>query len=277
MGYHRDTILVQLPSGPNPLYDQGLTLIHPYFGEVKRFNHMYNNYWNKYSDKIKNSLQIILVDDHGIPPIHSLMKDRDCDFNLEIYRISDDLKYNTAGALNVGSIESDTEFILQMDSDCAIEPDMMDKLMRVAPEYGYLYKFRRNRITNDPERKKLTRWLPCANLLHKQMFREVNGFDEDFTGSRSGGYGFFDNHFDHKILEAGYARAVIDGIVVTEYMETLVEDKPVGPLGVGVYRTNDQNQINKKLYRAKQKDPTLNNPNILNFRYEKVYEQIRVI
>ena len=273
MGNNRSTILVPPPlSAGRSLYDQELTLIHPYFGEARRFNFMYDTYWSRYPDAIKNKLHIIIVDDCGTPPIHELMRGRSCDFNLAIFRILDDLKYNTAGALNVGSIEARTDFILQMDSDCALEADMLHNLMMASPRTDHLYKFRRNRITENPDRKRLTRWLPCANLMHKDVFRAVGGFDEDFTGSRSGGYGYFDNHFDYKVLRKGFQRAVIDGIVVTEYMEGLVEDKAVGPLGVGVYRTDKQNAINRRLYRAKQRDPLLNNYDILRFNYEKVYD-----
>jgi hypothetical protein len=271
VGNNRRTSLVAPPKGDRPLFEQGLTLIQPYFGEVKRFNFMYDRYWSAYPRSIKDKLHIILVDDCGTPPIHELMQGRVCDFNLSIFRITDDLKYNTAGALNVGSIEAKTDFILQMDSDCALEARELYTLMLCSPLNGHIYKFRRNRITDNPERKALTRFLPCANLLHKDVFAGVGGFDEDFTGSRSGGYGFFDNHFDWKIRENGGIIAVIDGIVVTEYMEGLVEDKPTGPMGVGVYRTNDQNRINKQLYRAKQRDPSLNNYTILRFDYEKVY------
>jgi hypothetical protein len=190
---------------------------------------------------------------------------------LSIYRITDDLQYNTAGALNLGSTEAKTDFIFHMDSDCAIEVDMMDRVMKLKPEKNFIYKFRRNRITDDVDRKKNVRWLPCANLLHKDVYNAVGGFDEDFTGSRSGGYGFFDNHFDHKILQKGFIRAVIDGIIVTEYMESLNEDRATGPLGVGVHRTGDQNKTNKRLYRHKQMDASLNNYDILRFKWEKVY------
>jgi len=272
----KDICLASIPlGGARALFDQGLTIIHPYFGEEKRFNFMYDKYWTAYSEKIRRKLQVILVDDCGTPPIHTLLNNRDCNFNLTIYRIIDDLKYNTPGALNVGSVEAKTDFIFHMDSDCALEEDMLDTLMQQAPLHGWMYKFRRNRITENPDRKRLTRYLPCANLLHKDLFTVVRGFDEDFTGSRSGGYGFFDNHFDYKILKAGFKRAVIDGIIVTEYMESLVDDaKPVGPLGVGVHRTDTDNETNRYLYRRKQSSPELENPEILRFTYEKVYERI---
>lgn len=55
-------------------------------------------------------------------------------------------------------------------------------------------------------------------------------------------------------------------------MESFVEvNKPVGPLGIGVYRTNDHHKINRKMFRDRQRDSSLNNYNILRFNYEKMY------
>lgn len=276
MGRTNNEIRLVVPplGGDKPLYEQGLTIIHPYFGEVKRFNFMYENYWSKYPQAIKDKLTILIVDDFGTPPIHTLMSGRSPDFKLVIWRIMDDLKYNTPGALNLGSVKAETNQIFQMDSDCAMETDMLDSLMKLAPLPLHMYKFRRNRITNDPKKKLLTRYLPCANLMDKQTFECVGGFDEDFTGSRSGGYGYFDNHFDFVARKkAIIGRAVIDGIIVTEYLESLVENKPTGPQGVGVHRTTFDQKVNRKLLRAKQTAyPVMDNKEILRFKYEKVYE-----
>lgn len=275
MGRTNNEIRLQVPplGGTVPLYEQGLTIIHPYFGEKKRFNFMYDTYWSRYPQKIKDKLSILIVDDCGTPAMHDLMKGKECDFNLTIWRITDDLKYNTPGALNLGSVKAETNYMFQMDSDCAMEADMLDRLMEMSPMPNHIYKFRRNRITDNPEKKKLTRYLPCANLLDKEAFNLVGGFDEDFTGSRSGGYGFFDNYFDWRARKAAtIGRCVIDGIIVTEYLESLVETKEVGPTGVGVARTTDHQKINRRLYRAKQNNEVPFNPEILRFRYEKTFE-----
>ena len=274
MGGRKNISLVKVPlGGDKTLYELGLTLVHPYFGEKKRFVYMYDNYWSKYPQNIKDKLHIVLVDDCGTPAIHTLMSGRKCDFNLTIFRITDNLKYNTAGALNVGSVEASTDFILQMDSDCVLDLEMMGKLMQTDPMLNWMYKFRRKRITDDPNLRRTDRYLPCANLLHKDVFKAVHGFDEDFTGARSGGYGYFDNHFDHKVLAQKFRRAVIDGIIVTEYMESLVEPgESTGPLGVGVHRTARHNEINRSLYRRKCNGLVPENHSILRFKYEKVYE-----
>jgi len=277
MANNKEITLKQLPlGGDKTLYECGLTIVHPFFGEIKRFNTLFDNYWSKYPEKIKDKLHIIVVDDYGTPPIHDLLPGRVCDFNLTVFRITENLKYNTPGALNVGSVEAKTDFIFHLDSDCVLEPNMMDKLMTADPLPNYMYKFRRNRITDNPDRKRLTRYLPCANLLHKNIFTTVGGFDEDFTGSRSGGYGFFDNHFDYKVRMQGFCKSVIDGIIITEYMESLNEPGvKTGPLGVGVHRTEQQQGVNLQLFGAKKANPLLNNSNILRFQYKKVYEHKR--
>lgn len=279
MGDRNGISIKKLPlGGEKNFYELGLTIVHPFFGEIKRFNMLYDNYWSKYPDKIKDKLRIIIVDDHGTPCIHDLMKGKTCDFNLTILRINEDLKHNTPGALNLGSVETKTDYMFHLDSDCTLEPDMMDKVMQIDPLPNYIYRFRRNRITDNPQRKRNTRYLPCAHILHKNIFTTVKGFDEDFTGARSKGYGFFDNHFDWKVREAGFCRAVISNIIVTEYMESLnTEGQETGPLGVGVHRTSVEENINRRIYERKVKNIALNNPKILRFTYKKVYENERTV
>lgn len=264
----RHTIVVQPPIGGSvrTLYGKGLTIVHPYYGEEARFNYMYDNYWSKYPDNIKSTVRIFIGDDCGSPSVANMMRGRCPDFDMRIFRITDNLKYNTPGALNLASTHVNTDYMLQMDSDCVMDTENLDKLLKCAPSPNHFYKFRRKRITADPVKAAYTRWLPCANLLNKQAFQAVHGFDEDFTGERSGGYGFFDNHFDHKLLKAGYKRAVIDGIIVTEYMEQFATDSN-GPLGVGVFRTEGHQRTNKRLYRAKQRGDVPESKEMLRFNW----------
>lgn len=279
----KDIVAVEPPlDGKKSLYEAGLTLIHPFYGEVDRFKQLYHDSWVKYNPEIKKNLRIILADDCGEPPIHKAVQSevKDKDLNISVYRIKKNLRYNTAGALNLGCTMAETDFILMMDNDCTFLPDDMHKVMQLKPSDGWLYKFRKNRITSDPHLKANTRYLPCTNLLHKNVFNTIGGFDEDFTGEYSGGYGYFDCHFDHKLIhQFGFNRGCVLGIIATEYMNDIVPGKESNTSDrlaniKKTERSKEHMVINRKLYRAKQKDPKLNNYNILRFEWEKVYATV---
>ena len=278
MGSNRDPIVtVEQPlTGSVSLYEAGLTLVQPFYGEVDRLKRLYYDSWTKYSKEIKNKLRIILVDDCGTPAIHETVANINIDSNLyiKVFRITNNLRYNTAGALNLGCTNASTDFILMMDNDCTFLPAEMHKVMQLRPLDGWLYKFKRNRITNDPKLKAINRYLPCTNLLHRNVFTAVGGFDEDFTGEYSGGYGYFDCHFDYKVLQKLFTRGCVHEVIVTEYMDAV--DPNVTGTGLKnvkkVERSEGHMRMNKSLYRKKQNNHSLNNYEILRFPWEKVYE-----
>jgi hypothetical protein len=241
----------------------GLSLVHPFWGEAKRFDIQFEN-WVKFSKNAKNKLEIIIIDDHGDPPIHTLLtsnKLKYLDFTLLVYRITDDLKWNTPGALNLGFTVASNSWTLIMDSDCMFMPDVMDNVLDLNPSEGTVYKFDRIRIEKDRTYEK--RWLTCTMLMHKRQFWGLNGFDEDFTGAWSGGYGFFDNDFDRR---RGGSRnwGVVEGIRATEYMHDLVGrvDRDHGK----------HHRINRTIMTDKAMDRIPQNNHILNFAWEKVFD-----
>ncbi len=253
--------------GTVSLYEKGLTLIHPFFGEEQRFRLLVDN-WIKYPQAIRDKLKLIIVDDHGTPSIESLlttkMKDSLKGINLSVYEIQDDLKHNTPGALNLGMMVADTEWILIMDSDCTFLPEAMHDVMEYKPMDDWLYKFDRLRITDNEHWAKNERFLPCTMLLRKQIFLEINGFDEDYTGARSGGYGFFDNDFDHKIQLSKYnSGRVQTNILATEWMSDVCGDF--------VPRTYEEDRINRRLYYEKIEGRIPYNNEMLRFAWRKVY------
>lgn len=262
-------IAIKRPMVGPSLYELGLTVVHPFFGEKKRFEMLFNN-WTMYDPKIKDKLNIIVVDDHGTPPIHELMTPaykKHCDLNLDIMRINKNLKYNTPGALNLGIISAKTEYILIMDSDCTFSPEEMHNVMELRPDPKWNYKFPRKRVTNDAHWKLNDRYLPCTMLFNKDLFLKVNGFDEDFTGEYSKGYAYFDNHFDRKVTKYGYHFGVVNWISATEYMDDVVGDR--------VVRTRNDEVINKKLMYDKMNGVVEESKLMLRFPWELMFHNRR--
>lgn len=257
-----------LTTGKADLWDLGLTLIHPFFGEEKRFEIQYDN-WMKLPTEVKDAIKIIVVDDCGKPAMHELMtpsKVKRCDLNLSIFRITDDIRYNTAGALNLGIMMADTAWTLIMDSDCLFEGPEFQKLMTICPDKNWVYKFDRNRITENAHWKKNTRYLPCTMLQHKDIFLDINGFDEDFCYKTRGGYAFFDNHYDYKFQQK-YKWAIIKDIIATEYMDDYVGER--------IQRSKAEEQINKKLMYEKIEGRASLSTDMLRFSWERMFHNVR--
>lgn len=254
----------EVTDGPDRLYDVGLTLIHPFHGEDQRFE-LHWNHWVHLPEILRNKLKIIVVDDHGTPSIESLITDEkkeQINFDFSLYRITDDLKWSTPAALNLGLMSADTPWTLIMDSDCLFEAEEFAKVFALKPWQEIGYKFERKRITTDPHLAKTTRYLPCTILQHKDIFLAVNGFDEDFIGTNSGGYGFFDNHYDSKVYDAGFRQRYLTEPIVTEYMQDQV--------GLKVQRRTQDMDTNRRLMYQKWNDEVPNNMKILNFNWKRI-------
>ena len=269
-------------TGDKTLRELGLTLMHPFFGEEKRLLKLFE-ILDAWSDDLKDNVQIILIDDHGTPSVKDMISDKTMDYNLSVYRIQDDLKFNTPGALNLGMMLAATPWILTMDSDCTFEPDVMQKLLDFKPEQKNVYHFFRNRITDDPKKIGNVRVLPCTLLLHKDAFIEVNGFDEDYTGEWSTelmkhvpgyensadveGYATFDNAFMSSVDVAGYGRIHQRGYIVDEWMPDKV--------GTKVLYSFRETLFNKRLFRAKLNGFLPFSTDMLRFKWKRVMHNIR--
>lgn len=247
------------------LRDLGLSLIHPFYNDKARLRYHIAN-WKQYSPEVMRSLQIILVDDGSKVPLIDWADFKSLDLkNLHIYRITKDLKWNTPGALNLGITQAPTDWVTIMDSDCLFEPAFIEKLMDFKPDPGVVYHYHRDRVTNSPHLKtvKVGQFLPCAMLMHKDAFYTVGGFDEDFTGENSGGYGFFDTDFSHRV-KLKMRRDVVPDVVVLEYMEDIV-----GPNVQTVTRVRNKWKTNKKLWYDKINGIVPRNRELLRFQWRK--------
>jgi hypothetical protein len=245
----------------------GLSIIHPMWNEEKRFELQLEN-WRTWDEEIRDLVDITIVDDHSDPPVSSyvgLNRQKvieDLDLEISIYRILDDLKWNTPGALNLGVTVAPKPWVLFMDSDCMFDSDNVRKLLNLVPNPRMVHKFKRWRIEKDKDYE--FRPLTCTMLMHKKRFWRIR-FDEDFSGSHSGGYGFFDNNFDHR--GGSSRRVLVNDIYATEYMHDIV--------GRVERDHQSHHNINKKLMYEKEKGNIPYNNQILNFAWELDYEHSR--
>ena len=275
MGRHspaeKRTFLIDLPhTGETSLWDLGLTLVYTFYNDFRRLN-LQQEVWNNYTDDLKKKINIVLVDDCSKIPLHTKIEPTDLD--ITVYRIKEDLKWNIPGAINLGITQAKTDWILNFASDCSIESDELTKLMDLKPETSTFYKMFRRRITNDISAAR-RRFEPHSEVFvhNKSNFLDMGGFDEDFTGSRSGGYAVFDNYFNEKTLYFGYKLALINNVRMIEWLEDIGGENIQQKTGVDGHTI----RINKLLFGEKKKlffeqgKDAIRSP-MLRFEWEKVY------
>lgn len=240
--------------GSETLRDFGLTIVHPFYNDESRIQWQINN-WMTYDEIVKRAVRVNIIDDCSAIPVDSLIPNsirKRLGLNLKIHRVIKDFKWNTPAALNLGVHTADTDWVMIMDSDCQISNEMLSKLLlEFTPNNDRAYFFMRERITSNPAKKANTYPLTCCILFHKSLFERLGGFDEDFCGFRSGGYGAFDWDFVERLQ---YSRRYgIFGVIVTENLE----------LGLNVQQKTsvqeDNIKLNKRLWRSKQRGETPRN------------------
>ena len=269
-------------SGDKTLRDLGLTLIYPCFGQEKRISRLLK-VWDAWSDDVKQHVGIILVDDHGTPSIEDMLADRMMDYNLSVYRIQDDVKYNLPGALNLGVMVAYTPWILTMDTDYSFQPDVMQNLLDFKPNREEVYAFFLDRVTAGEPLINDTRVHTNTFLLHKDVFIDLNGFDEDFSGKWSRelqpvlrrlgdsslpsefskdiqGYGYHDNYFLHKLQAEGYTYVKQRGYIATEWKDD----------SENIEYTSINRRLCKGIYNAKRQGKLPYSTDMLRFKWKRV-------
>ena len=265
-------------TGPESLRDAGVTLVHTFFGEVKRLEQLRKT-WASWPEVVKDNIKIIIVDDHGTPSIEeliSLEEARAANMNLSIYRIQDDLKNNAPGALNLGCMAAATPWILTMDSDNSFDADTIQRLLEFRPEHDRFYMFYRHRTTNVTGEPGANKVIPCTILLHKDLFLEANGFDEDLAGEWSvkythgglPGYALWDHALVARLIdEFRHTKVIQDGYVAMEWMSDVV--------GPHVESNYWDVRLNRSVWRKKQRGELPFSTDMLRFKWKRVLNNIR--
>ena len=271
------------------LRDQGgISLIHPYYKDEARLN-LQLDIWKDWSPDVCKYVDITVIDDGtpgGFPlsdQIKALFHAKGIKFSL--YKINVDLKWNTPGALNLGWMVAPKQWGLCMDTDCYFPSQEWERILDLKHPVNRMGLFPRKRYGNpDIEDLKNDRFLPCTILMHRNVFMNMGGFDEDFSGAKTGSWGYFDNEFteraSRKVLwsEKATCGIVYDGhtaehpipkIVAGEWMESVYGQQ--GVTHAALAANGNARYKNKLLFYDKLNGKVLQNRQILNFPWQQVY------
>ncbi len=145
----------------------------------------------RYDDDVLDQLCFLVVDDHGTPPQTippDLRKMLDC----RLYRVEKQIPWNQMGARNLGMAEAPSDWVVMMDPDMVVEPQVVKKLFNTAEKLtrGQAVKLFLH-YTND----KADGSSPNVYLMHRLDFEMMGGYDEDYAGNK----GWSDVQFMHTL------------------------------------------------------------------------------
>jgi len=255
-------------SGGKTLRERGVTMVTPVYNnsefEKARFRRKFDEICTWHGQDL-DAVHHIFVDDGSPSPLVDMLdgwRRRALNFNLTIYRIKRDIKWNTPGALNLGMSQAPTDWRICWDSDCSMTRHDAKLFLDCDPDPKFYYGLSgiRFRKSQPPLWYYMTHG--CF-LVTKEQFDKIHGFDEDFTGEYSGGYAHFDNHFQWKLGKALYPQLIpVDPQIVDD--DRLTADNPG-------YNWENM-KPNKRLFRGKQRGTIPESADMIRFEWEKVFE-----
>lgn len=155
-----------------------ITLIHTYYNEPEHLKRNLET-WYDFDFPIK----IMVIDDGSmIHPAYDVLKDVTLPDNitLSLYRVKEDIGFNSHGARNLAATVADSEWLLFLDIDHNINHWNLKTLVEESELKPHvLYKFGGVVFTykNVIDRRVTVNQF----LISKQKYAETGGYDESFT------------------------------------------------------------------------------------------------
>ncbi len=136
-----------------------------------------------YSSEVLDHIQFVIVDD-GSPMEYEIP---DLPLNLTWLKVKQDIRWNQAGARNLGVLYAKSDNVIATDLDHEFPEVTFAKLLKLKSVGKRLYKFWRK----NPEDGSWHKGHPNIFMFSRGRFFELFGYDEEFAG----GYGAEDFRF----------------------------------------------------------------------------------
>jgi hypothetical protein len=165
--------------------DPLLTISVAYYNEPKYLNEWINqqSIWEKMCMPIH--LQVI-DDGSQITPASEIIKDGAA--NISLYRVTEDLGFNSHGCRNLGMKVAPTSWVLLSDIDMIYPISTLNEILldienfKISQDLYYQFKLINYKSTTFNN-----------FLVHKDTFWKTGGYDEEFTGLHYGDRPFLAN------------------------------------------------------------------------------------
>lgn len=139
--------------------------------------------YSTYSSSITSNVDFIFIDDCSPLPV---LIPSDCNLNIRLYRINEDIRWNQPGARNLGAVFAKTDYILMTDLDHRVSEKTFEYLLKKNFWKNRVYLFRRKDHNGIKVRSH-----PNTFVISRSTFFGCYGYDEEFCGN----YGYDDEFF----------------------------------------------------------------------------------
>ena len=199
--------------------------------------------------------EIIIIDDGSSRSILDEIKDAKLPVSplVSIYRIKQNIPWNSGGAYNLGTTVAKTDWILKVDFDHFFSASQIKKIIALPKRRSEFYKFQRRNYFKD----KAIKIGYGLHLVSKRVFWKAGGYDEDFSG-HIGCSAFYIDHLKKIANEVILDDIFVFGVNPTEAYpdcSTLLDRNPMP---------------NRELLRKKRRGQIPQSRDFLRFDWERI-------
>ena len=156
------------------MLSNNLTIIHTYYNEKSLLETQIER-WNVYNQPVN----IILIDDGSqkIPAIDVIKEHTLKDYiNFSLYRVTEDIGFNSHGCRNLGARLANTEWLVFLDIDYTLQPSHLHKLKNDPLDSDTWYEMNAKFMGQGDSYMALNQF-----VITRNMFLEEGGYGESFV------------------------------------------------------------------------------------------------
>ena len=190
-------------------------IIFTYYGQI---DHLVNQckFFSRQSSKFKTNFNVTFINDgyYDSGLFEDVIKSFEDQFNVEGYRVTEDIGFNSHGCRNLGMLRSNYHWNLMVDIDCYLTDTIIEGIINKELDNNKFYVFKVD-VEIDKEKKKYDYYdpkeilktiaHPNIFLINKPCFWTSGGYDIEFTGMRHGDKEFFfaldRDKYDYELFE----------------------------------------------------------------------------
>ena len=155
-------------------------------------------FYEKYDTDLLNVIEFVIVDD-GSPIEYEIPK---FNLNLRWLKINENIKWNQAGARNLGVVNAKSDKVLITDLDHIFYENTLNFIANHSFLKKNIYKMRRDYIRKTDFKKGNYPSHGNTFIISRGTFLENFGYDEEFAGN----YGYEDNFCAEYFAALGFKR-----------------------------------------------------------------------